>query len=319
MFRIGILGAADIAFNRFLPALEKVQGVQCSGVASNSPDKLKRFVDKYNIHVYESYDEVIQDENVDCIYVPLPPVFHYEWAKKALLAGKHVFLEKPSTISAEQTRELAGIAGSMGLVLQENYMFQYHAQLADIEKIIASGELGKLRLVRTSFGFPRRAAGDFRYVKELGGGTMLDNGGYTIKLINRLLGKSTRLVASKLDYDEETGVDIFGTAEFMNADGVLAQAAFGMDCQYQCSLELWGSKGRLTTGRIYTTPDGFVPTALIETGAGSRSIELASCDAFEESIKMYLRAVDDDSVRADMAQELVRQAEFVDAVRKNEG
>ena len=319
MFRIGILGAADIAFNRFLPALEKVQGVQCSGVASNSPDKLKRFVDKYNIHVYESYDEVIQDENVDCIYVPLPPVFHYEWAKKALLAGKHVFLEKPSTISAEQTRELVGLAGSMGVVLQENYMFQYHAQLADIEKIIASGELGKPRLVRTSFGFPRRAGGDFRYVKELGGGTMLDNGGYTIKLINRLLGKSTRLVASKLDYDEETGVDIFGTAEFMNADGVLAQAAFGMDCQYQCSLELWGSKGRLTTGRIYTAPDGFVPTALIETGAGSRSIELASCDAFEESIKMYLRAVDDDSVRADMAQELVRQAEFVDAVRKNEG
>ena len=89
--------------------------------------------------------------------------------------------------------------------------------------------------------------------------------------------------------------------------------------QYQCSLELWGSKGRLTTGRIYTTPDGFVPTALIETGAGSRSIELASCDAFEESIKMYLRAVDDDGLRAEMAQELVRQAEFVDAVRKNEG
>ena len=319
MFRIGILGAADIAFNRFLPALEKVQGVQWAGVASNSPDKLRRFVDKYNIHVYESYDEVIQDENVDCIYVPLPPVFHYEWAKKALLAGKHVFLEKPSTISAEQTRELVGLAGSMGVVLQENYMFQYHAQLADIEKIIASGELGKLRLVRTSFGFPRRTGGDFRYVKELGGGTMLDNGGYTIKLINRLLGRSTRLVASRLDYDEETGVDIFGTAEFMNADGVLAQAAFGMDCQYQCSLELWGSKGRLTTGRIYTTPDGLVPTALIETGAGSRSIELASCDAFEESIKMYLRAVDDDSVRADMAQELVRQAEFVDAVRKNEG
>ncbi len=319
MFRIGILGAADIAFNRFLPALEKIQGVQCAGVASNSPDKLRRFVDKYNIHVYESYDEVIQDENVDCIYVPLPPVFHYEWAKKALLAGKHVFLEKPSTISAEQTRELVGLAGSMGLVLQENYMFQYHAQLADIEKIIASGELGKLRLVRTSFGFPRRAGGDFRYVKELGGGTMLDNGGYTIKLINRLLGRSTRLVASRLDYDEETGVDIFGTAEFMNADGVLAQAAFGMDCQYQCSLELWGSKGRLTTGRIYTTPNGFVPTALIETGAGSRNIQLASCDAFEESIKMYLRAVDDDGLRADMAQELVRQAEFVDAIRKNEG
>lgn len=172
-----------------------------------------------------------------------------------------------------------------------------------------------MRLVRTSFGFPRRAEGDFRYIKELGGGTMMDNAGYTIKLVDRLLGCSTRLTASKLDFDEKTGVDIFGTAEFTNDDGVIAQAAFGMDCQYQCSLELWGSKGRLTTGRIYTAPDGFKPSAFIETGAQSRSEELPACDAFEESIKTYLRAVSDDKLRMDMAAALVRQSEFVDAVR----
>lgn len=315
MFRIGILGAADIAFNKFIPALMKVEGVECAGVASNSPDKLKRFVEKYNVHVYSSYNEVIGDDSVDCVYIPLPPAFHYEWAKKALLAGKHVFLEKPSTTSADDTKELVGIAGEKGLVVQENYMFQFHAQLKEIENLIASGELGKLRLVRTSFGFPRRAEGDFRYVKELGGGTMMDNGGYTIKLIDMLLGESMRLVSSQLDYDEKTGIDIFGTAEFVNDDGVIAQAAFGMDCQYQCSLELWGSRGRLTTGRIYTAPDGFKQVALVETGAGSRTVELPSCDAFEESIKMYLRAVEDERLRESMAQELVRQAEFVDDVR----
>lgn len=318
MFRIGVLGAADIAYNKFLPALDKVEGVLCAGVASNSPNKLARFVERYNVHVYSSYDEVINDENVDCVYIPLPPAFHYEWAKKALLAGKHVFLEKPSTTSAEQTEELVKLAQERGLVIQENYMFQYHAQLEAIEKIITSGELGKLRLVRTSFGFPRRAEGDFRYIKELGGGTMMDNGGYTIKLVDRLLGGSARLTSSSLDFDKKTGVDIFGTAEFVNDEGVAAQAAFGMDCQYQCSLELWGSKGRLTTGRIYTAPDGFVPTALIETGAGSKSVELPSCDAFEESIKMYLKAVSDDELRVDMAKALIRQSKFVDAVRKKE-
>ena len=124
-----------------------------------------------------------------------------------------------------------------------------------------------------------------------------------------------RLVSSQLDYDEKTGIDIFGTAEFVNDDGVIAQAAFGMDCQYQCSLELWGSRGRLTTGRIYTAPDGFKPVALVETGAGSRTVELPSCDAFEESIKMHLRAVEDERLRESMAHELVRQAEFVDDVR----
>lgn len=315
MFRIGILGAADIAFNKFLPALDKISGVMCAGVASNSPDKLKRFIDKYNVHVYSSYDEVINDDSVDCIYIPLPPAFHYEWAKKALLAGKHVFLEKPSTTSAEQTRELVDIAEKKALVIQENYMFQFHEQLKVIDDILASGELGKLRLVRTSFGFPRRAEGDFRYVKELGGGTMMDNGGYTIKLIDRLLGESTRLISSRLDYDERTGVDIFGTAEFVNDDGVIAQAAFGMDCQYQCSLELWGSKGRLTTGRIYTAPDGFKPAAVIESSTGSRTVELPACDAFEESIKMYLKAVEDEKLRVSMAHAMVRQADFVDDVR----
>ena len=315
MFRIGILGAADIAYNKFLPALEKVDGAQCAGVASNSPDKLARFVEKYGVKVYASYDEVIEDESVDCVYIPLPPAFHYQWARKALLAGKHVFLEKPSTTSAVQTAELVGLARENGLVLQENYMFRYHKQLKAIEDIIASGELGKLRLVRTSFGFPRRAEGDFRYVKELGGGTMMDNGGYTIKLAQRLLGSSMKLVGARLDFDEKTGVDIFGTADFINSDGLMAQAAFGMDCQYQCSLELWGSRGRLTTGRIFTAPDGFKPTALIETGSGSRTVELPACDAFEESIKIYLRALEDSQLRGEMASELIRQAELVDEVR----
>ena len=316
MIRIGILGAADIAYNKFIPALCQVSGAECAGVASNSGKKIERFVEKYNLHVYSSYDEVINDGSVDCVYIPLPPAFHYEWAKKALLAGKHVFLEKPSTTSLECTKELVELAGERGLVIQENYMFQYHDQLARLKELVAEGRIGKLRLVRTSFGFPRRAEGDFRYNKALGGGTMMDNGGYTIKLITELLGGSTRYISSKLDYDEETGVDIFGTAEFANDDGVIAQAAFGMDCQYQCSLELWGSKGRITTGRIYTAPADYTPTALIETGSESATIELPGDDHFVKSIRMFLEALNDENIRKNMAAALVRQSAFVEDVRK---
>lgn len=316
MIRIGILGAADIAYNKFIPALCRVGGAECAGVASNSGKKLERFVEKYNLHVYSSYDEVINDGSVDCVYIPLPPAFHYEWAKKALLAGKHVFLEKPSTTSLEYTKELVELADERGLVIQENYMFQYHDQLARLKELVAEGRIGKLRLVRTSFGFPRRAEGDFRYNKALGGGTMMDNGGYTIKLITELLGESTRYISSKLDYDEETGVDIFGTAGFTNDDGVIAQAAFGMDCQYQCSLELWGTKGRITTGRIYTAPAGYAPTALIETGSESVTVELPGDDHFVKSIKIFLEALNDENIRKNMAAALVRQSAFVEDVRK---
>lgn len=316
MFRIGILGAADIAYNKFMPALEKVEGSECAGVASNTPQKLERFIQKYPVKVYSSYDAVIEDENVDCVYIPLPPAFHYEWANKALLAGKHVFLEKPSTVSVSQTSSLAQLAMERGLVLQENYMFQYHAQLKAVCDIIASGELGKVRLYRTSFGFPRRQGRDFRYIKELGGGTMLDNGGYTVKLANILLGDSIRLGSSHLDYDAETGVDIFGNAEFVNDEGVVMQAAFGMDCQYQCSLEVWGSLGRLTTGRIYTAPAGLKVSALIESSNGSREVELPADDHFAKSIEHFLDAVYDEKIRKKLADECVKQAALVEAIKE---
>lgn len=316
MFRIGILGAADIAYNKFMPALEMVEGVECAGVASNTAEKLSKFTQKYSVKVYSSYDAVIEDEDVDCVYIPLPPAFHYEWARKALIAGKHVFLEKPSTTSLAQTKELVQLASERGLVLQENYMFQYHAQLKAIRDIIDSGELGKVRLYRTSFGFPRRPGRDFRYIKELGGGTMLDNGGYTVKLANILLGDSIRLVSSHLDYDEETGVDIFGSAEFVNDEGVVVQTAFGMDCQYQCSLEVWGSHGRLTTGRIYTAPAGFKVSALIETGSGSREIELPCDDHFVRSIECFIHAVTDEKQREELAEGCIKQAALVENIKE---
>ncbi len=316
MFKIGILGAADIAYNKFLPSLQTVCGVCCVGIASNSPHKLERFVKDFSLKVYESYDAIIADDNVDCVYIPLPPAFHYEWAKKALLAGKHVFLEKPSTTSLEKTRELVSLAAERGLVIQENYMFQYHAQLKDVIDIMESGELGKIRLIRTSFGFPRRGEGDFRYIKQLGGGTMMDNGGYTIKLITRLLGNNVKLVTSNLDY-EENGIDIFGTAQFVNEAGVMAQAAFGMDCQYQCSLEVWGSKGRLTTGRIYTAPAGLEVNACIEGGNGSRELKLSSDDHFARSIEVFVKALEDEVLRGKLGEDLITQADLVEQVISN--
>lgn len=317
MFRIGILGAADIAYNKFIPALNTVEGAVCGGVASNTPGRAERFAEKYGLRLYSSYEEVLGDDNVDCVYIPLPPAFHYEWAKKGLLAGKHVFLEKPSTTAAAQTAELVKLAAEKGLVLQENYMFQYHAQLQAIQKIIASGELGRIRLYRTSFGFPKRGENDFRYNKDLGGGTMLDNGGYTVKLLSLLLGDSMRLLSAHLDMEEEKDIDIFGSAQFVNAEGVVGQAAFGMDCQYQCSLEVWGSRGRLTTGRIYTAPAGAPVSAVIEDAHGSRQIGLPQDDHFARSIEMFIKAVSDEEVRSSMYNALLRQSELVERIRRS--
>lgn len=108
--KIGILGTADIAFRRFLPALQKCPDITYAGVASRTPEKAMRFVEAYGGKAYSSYDALLSDETVDAVYVPLPPALHYEWGKKAVEAGKHLLMEKPFTTSLEDTKNLLALA-----------------------------------------------------------------------------------------------------------------------------------------------------------------------------------------------------------------
>ena len=143
-------------------------------------------------------------------------------------------------------------------------MFMYHDQLASLDSVVNSGEIGDVRLYRISFGFPMRTRGDFRYNKALGGGALLDAGGYTMKYANYLLGDSARLVTAQVNYIAGFDVEMFGSCTMVNNSGTTAQLAFGMDNDYKCEVEIWGSKGTITSSRILTAPEGFIPTYIIK-------------------------------------------------------
>ena len=336
--RLGIICPSEIALRRFMPALQKVNELKFAGIGICSAKerfacdlpaeivvneileaeraKAQVFVDQYGGRIFESYASIVASKDIDALYIPLPPALHFHWAKMALENGKHVLVEKPSTISAENTCELSGIADSKGLALHENYMFIFHNQLDAIESIINSGEIGDVRLYRIAFGFPRRAKNDFRYNRELGGGALIDAGGYTIKYATRLLGNSASLRYAQLNYIDEFEVDIYGSAALVNSDGVTAQIAFGMDNNYKCELEVWGSKGCLTTGRVLTAPVGFTPQVIIRKGNNDEIRELPADDAFEKSIKHFLLCVSDETVRRDNYAALCRQAALVEEFAK---
>ena len=90
--KIGILGTADIAFRRFLPALQKCSEFLFAGIASRTLEKVQPFIDAFGGQAYKSYDALLADESIDAVYVPLPPALHYEWGKRVLLSGKHLFM-----------------------------------------------------------------------------------------------------------------------------------------------------------------------------------------------------------------------------------
>lgn len=289
--KIGILGTADIAFRRFLPALQKCSEYLFAGIASRTPEKVQPFIDAFGGQAYKSYDALLADESIDAVYVPLPPALHYEWGKKVLLSGKHLLMEKPFTTSLEQTRDLLRIAEEKGLAVHENYMFLYHSQLAYIKKLIANGELGEIRLYRMAFGFPKRGEGDFRYNRELGGGALLDCGGYPVRLALELLGDAARVTQAKLVQPAGYEVDLFGNAVLENDDGLCAQVSFGMDNAYQCQLEVWGSKQTLIAPRIFTAGDSFAPTIQLKSSTDEKIEKLSVDDQFLHSVQFFYEEI----------------------------
>lgn len=334
--RIGIICPSEIAFRRFMPSIAECEEAEYIGISSASAkewfgegqeinedviksqhEKALEFQNNYGGKVFNSYEELLTSNEVDAIYLPLPPALHFKWAKLALENGKHIFLEKPSTTSADDTKELVEIATKKELAMHENYMFNFHSQIDEIESIIESGKLGDVRLYRISFGFPRRASNDFRYVKALGGGALLDAGGYTIKLACRLLGNTAKITTSNLNYLDEFEVDMFGTATMVNECGTTAQISFGMDNSYKCDLEVWGSKACLTTGRILTAPAEFTPTATIKSNDGEEIIQLSADDTFKKSIQYFCECVNDSNIRIENYKALIKQAELVDEVKVN--
>ncbi len=338
---LGIICPSEIAIRRFMPALQQCKEVTFVGIGVytkeerygnrdisdeifqaslvKEKEKAQVFIDQYGGKLFGGYEEIVTSPEIDALYIPLPPALHFKWAKLALEHGKHVLVEKPSTTSADDTKELVRIANEKGLALHENYMFTFHEQLDAIDDIVRSGELGDVRLYRISFGFPMRAATDFRYNKALGGGSLIDAGGYTLRYATRLLGPTAKIRYAQSNNMEQFDVDMYGSAALTNDKGVTAQIAFGMDNNYKCELEVWGSKGSLTTGRVLTAPAGFVPTATICKGNEETSINLPADDAFLKSIRHFIACISDEKTREERYAIISKQAELVDEFKKQAG
>jgi predicted dehydrogenase len=332
--RLGILGPSEIAYRRFLPALSNCGKFEYVGVAvaersewepddpggdeeilEKARQKAGTFQAEYGGKVFDGYEALLASKEIDAAYIPLPPALHYRWAKTALENGKHVLLEKPFTTCLEDTKLLLGLAEAGNLALHENYAFKYHDQISSIRNMIDAGEIGELRLVRTAFGFPYRGASDFRFSKKMGGGALLDCGGYPIKLAAMLLGETIKITAARLEKSRGHDVDVFGSVTGMNDDGIVGQIAFGMDNSYKCELEIWGSEGCISADRIFTAPAEYIARIALKKSAVTE-VEIPPCDQFLGSIGYFHRCVEDSGARKENYREIETQARLIDSVRK---
>jgi NDP-hexose-3-ketoreductase len=290
-------------------------GLRIAAIASRDVDRATALAAPYGCRAVRGYAALLDLDEVDAVYVPLPNALHATWIDAALAAGKHVLAEKPLTTGAARTAELLATARSRGLVLMENMMFPHHSQHAAVRGLLADGAIGDLRCVHASFGVPRLPADDVRYRAELGGGALMDAGVYPVRAAMSFLdsGGSVDVVSSVLTFRHGQDVDSAGHALLCDGAGVAAHATFGLDHSYRSSYELWGSEGRIVVDRAYTPPADHVPVLRLERRSGVREIRLTPDDQVANSLHAFATAVR--SGRPPDDDHILRQAVLVEKIR----
>ncbi|WP_050564970.1 Gfo/Idh/MocA family protein [Salinispora oceanensis] len=128
VLRVGVVGCADIAIRRILPALVELESTELVAVASRDPAKATAVAATFGCAGVGGYQNLIDDPGIDALYIPLPPSMHHEWVGRALRAGKHVLSEKPLAVNYQQTEDLVRLARAHDRVLAENYMFLHQVR-----------------------------------------------------------------------------------------------------------------------------------------------------------------------------------------------
>jgi len=305
---IAVMGCANIAKRSVIPAILRLPNqFRLTAVASRNPEKANSFATEFGCEAILGYGSLIARDDINAIYVPLPTGLHFEWVMKAIDRGKHVYVEKSFAMSESETIALLELSEKRQVAVFEGYMFLYHRQLKTITTLLRDGVIGDLRYIHSCFGFPPLRSHDFRYDALIGGGVLMDAAGYPTRLIRHLLGPSAKLRAATL-FKSETGSSIRGSAFYSLGNEISATSVFGFDQQYQCSVEILGSKGRVRADRVFTARPDHEARIWVECGSDSQVLNEPRDDHFVNAMLAFSQFINMPETRSIERENIMRQA-----------
>lgn len=240
--RWGIMSAANIAFEQMVPAIRRSENAVVQAIASRTKKKAEKFEIPI---IYESYEELIQDPDIDAVYIPLPNGLHKEWAIKAMDAGKHVLLEKPAVLEAKDMLEIKEAQERNNVVFMEAFMYQFHEQHQKVKELLDSGIIGEYKHIKTHFSYQLDNPNDIRLVKELGGGAMWDVGCYGMHVVTQLIGMKPVKLSLSGHIHPEHDVDITSTCVLIDENNRTAEISSSMELPSIDYYEIFGPKGTI--------------------------------------------------------------------------
>ncbi|MFC6784681.1 Gfo/Idh/MocA family protein [Halobaculum halobium] len=250
----GVLGTAEIARTAVIPGI-RASNHTVEAVASRDGERARAFAEAESIpRSYGSYVDLLSDEAIDAVYVPLPNGLHAEWTTRAADAGLDVLCEKPLAVDAAEARAVLDHCRDQGVTLMEGYMYRYHPRTERV-LALAAEELADVRTVTSTFRFPLYdRPGDVRLRPDLAGGSLMDVGCYPVSLARAVLGDPDRVYAHSND-TRDAGVDteLAGVLEY--EDGRSARVASGFDTQLVQQYRIDARNGWIAVEQAFDAPD----------------------------------------------------------------
>jgi xylose dehydrogenase (NAD/NADP) len=283
--RWGLLGAARI--NRsIIPAIRESPRSELVAVASRDPARAAAYAREWAIpHSFGRYEEMLADDGIDVVYVPLPNGLHAEWTIRAARAGKHVLCEKPLAVTVAEVDAIAEAARQAGVVVAEGLMYRHHALTREVKGIVERGTLGELRVVRGCFTFPLTRENDVRLDPALGGGCLWDLGVYPIGYARLMIGAEP-VEAFGWQTLGPTGVDMSFAGQIRFPGGVVVQCDTSFRTAFRRDVEIVGSEATLYVPNPFK-PGPSEPVYLVR-GDDRQTIPVAGSEAH-----LYLGEVED--------------------------
>jgi predicted dehydrogenase len=251
----GVLGAASIAIRKVIPGMQEGKYSEIAAIASRDKKKAEEAAHKLGIpKAYGSYEELLQDGEIEAVYNPLPNHLHVPWSIKAAEAGKHVLCEKPISITVAEVRTLLATRDRTGVKIGEAFMVKTHPQWLRTQEIVRSGGIGRLHAISGVFSYFNRDPKNVRHSVEWGGGGLLDIGCYPITMSRFIFGEEPIRVAGVLERDPDFGTDRLSSAilEFPSGQSIFTCSTQGA---YFQRMHFLGTAGRVEIEIPWNAPN----------------------------------------------------------------
>ncbi|HTR78404.1 MAG TPA: Gfo/Idh/MocA family oxidoreductase [Gemmatimonadaceae bacterium] len=316
--RWGVLGAAKIALNAVIPAM---QHSECSTVTAIASRELARARSAARIlgipRFYDSYQELLADREVEAVYIPLPNHLHVDWAIAAAEAGKHVLVEKPIGLNAVDAERLIGVRDRTGKMIQEAFMIRSHPQWLTVAEMVSDGRIGDLRSVMGHFSYFNDAPSNVRNVAEFGGGGLLDIGCYLVHVSRWMADRQPIRVVAAIERDARFGVDRL-TSLILDFGTLQAIGTCSMQAVPFQRVEIVGTRRRVEIEIPFNPPPTRAARFIVDDGSGGpgggTQMQVESADQYTRQGDAFSRAIRDGAAQPLSLEDSVLNMRVIDAL-----